>query len=92
MSNADDVHADRNHDANPVRTAAVIIYATFALLILTIPQGLTNWLRDMNENPAQQILLPAAEAVQSASHRIGLDMAYRRVRAGFHALTGKEDS
>ncbi len=91
MSNANDVHADRGRRAN-LRTAAVIVYTTFALLILTIPQSLTNWLRDMNENAAQRALLHAAEAVQSASHRAGLDVAYRRARAGFYALAGKEDN
>jgi hypothetical protein len=92
MSNGDDIHSGPGRSGNPLRTAAVIIYATFALLILTIPQSLTNWLRDMNENPTQQVLLHAAEAVQSASHRVGLDVAYRRARVGFYALTGKEDN
>ncbi len=91
MANTDELQSDGGHGGNPVRTAAIIIYATFALLILTIPQSLTNWLRDMNENPVQQALLVAVDAVQSASHRVGLDVAYRRARAGFYALTGKED-
>ncbi|HLH87028.1 MAG TPA: hypothetical protein VKX28_01115 [Xanthobacteraceae bacterium] len=76
---------------DPVRTAAVIIYATFALLLLTIPQSLTSWLRDMDENPLQQASLYVADAVQAASHRVGLDIAYREARAAFHASTGKED-
>jgi len=91
MSNADDNRSDDSHGGNPVRTAAVIIYATFALLILTIPQSLTGWLRDMNDNPVQQSVLVVADAVQSVSHRAGLDVAYRRARAAFYALTGKED-
>jgi hypothetical protein len=77
--------------ANPVRTAAVVIYATLALLVLTIPQSLVNWLHDMEENPVQQVLLPAASGVQAASHAVRLDIAYRRARAAFHAWTGKED-
>jgi len=77
--------------AHPVRTAAVIIYATFLLLIVTIPQSMTNWLRDMNENPVQQVLLRVAEGVQSASQRTGLDVPYRWMRARFLAVTGKEE-
>jgi hypothetical protein len=77
--------------ARPVRTAAVVIYATLALLILTIPQSLPNWLRDMEENPVQQVLLHAASGVQAASQAVGLDVPYRRARAAFHAWTGKED-
>jgi hypothetical protein len=77
--------------AHTVRVAAVIIYATLGLLILTIPQSLPNWLRDMEENPVQLALLHAADAVQAASQAVGLDVPYRRARAAFHALTGKED-
>jgi hypothetical protein len=91
VANADDMPVHQARRGNPVRAAAVIIYATFALLILTIPQSLTNWLNDMNESPAQQVLLRAAEGVQAASHRVGLDIPYRVARATFHALTGKED-
>jgi hypothetical protein len=40
----------------------------------------------------QQVALRAADAVQSVSQRAGLDIAYRRARAGFYALTGKEDN
>jgi hypothetical protein len=75
----------------PVRTAAVIIYATLALLILTIPQSLPNWLRDREESPVQQVLLHAASGVQAASEAIGLDVPYRRARAAFRAWAGKED-
>ena len=93
MASADDDPDDERPDAggNAVRTAAVIIYATFALLVLTIPQSLTNWLRDMDDNPLQQAVLVAADAVQSLSQRVGLDVPYRRARAQFKALTGKED-
>ena len=77
--------------APPVRTAAVVIYATLALLILTVPQALPNWLRDMEENPVQQVLLQAASGVQAAAEAVGLDVPYRRARAAFHQWTGKED-
>ena len=77
--------------AHPIRTAAIVIYATFVLLMLTIPQSLPNWLRDMNENPVQQALLPAASAVQAVSHAARLDVPYTRARAAFYAITGKED-
>jgi hypothetical protein len=76
---------------HPVRTAAIVIYATLALLILTIPQSLPNWLRDMEESPIQQVLLHAASGVQVAAEAVGLEVPYRRARAAFHAWTGKED-
>jgi hypothetical protein len=92
MANAEKTEAMRQQGgANPVRTTAVIVYATFLLLILTIPQSLPNWLRDMDESPVQQVLLRAASGMQAASQAVFLDVPYRRARAAFHAWTGKED-
>jgi hypothetical protein len=45
----------------------------------------------MEDNPAQQVLLRAAETVQAASQAVGLDVPYRRARAAFRAWSGKED-
>ena len=92
MSSPAHARSNDRHGGSPVRTAAIIIYATFALLMLTIPQSLVNWLRDMDENPVQQTLLRGAEAGQAVSRRAGLDAPYRRMRAEFYALTGKEDN
>jgi hypothetical protein len=92
MANAEQNESTRGlGGARPVRTAAVGIYATFALLIVTIPQALPNWLRDMEESPLQQALLRPAGGVQAVAHAVGLDVPYRRARAAFHAWTGKED-
>jgi len=92
MTNAGQAQADKGQGApHTVRTAAVIIYATLALLIVTIPQSLPNWLRDMEDNPVQQVLLTAASGVQTAAQAVGLDLPYRRARAAFHAWAGKED-
>ncbi len=91
MANDGKSEAMRGQGPHPVRTAAVIIYATLALLVLTIPQGLPNWLRDREESPAQQALLWAATGVEAVSQAIGLDVPYRRARAAFHAWTGRED-
>ena len=92
MTEAGQTQAHSRQGAAPtVRTAAVVVYATLALLIVTIPQSLPNWLRDMEENPAQQVLLRAAEAVQAASQAARLDVPYRQARAAFRAWAGKED-
>jgi hypothetical protein len=90
MANTTDSDANRGQE-HTVRTAAAVIYATLALLVLTIPQSLVSWLRDMEENPVQQALLHAASGVQAASQAASLDVPYRRARASFHAWTGKED-
>jgi len=91
MAKIDRSEAMRRAGGHPLRTATVIVYATLALLILTIPQSLPNWLRDMEENPVQQALLHAASGVQAASQAVGLDVPYRRARAAFRAWAGKED-
>ncbi len=92
MANAEQNESTRRQGgARPVRTAAAVIYATFALLILTVPQALPNWLRDMEESPVQQVVLRAAGGVQAAAQSVGLDVPYRRARAAFHAWSGKED-
>ena len=92
MANAEQTQADSGQGtAHKVRTAAVIIYATLALLIVTIPQSLPNWLRDMEDNPVQQVLLTAAGGVQAAAQAVRLDAPYRWARAAFHAWAGKED-
>lgn len=75
----------------PLRTAAMVIYGTLLLLMLAVPQGLVNWLRDMEDNPAQQVILRGAEAVQIVSRRLHADTVYVQARAAFLALTGKSD-
>jgi hypothetical protein len=84
--------APRRPGAHPVGTAAAIIYGTFLLLLLTIPQSIVSWLGDMNANAVQQSVLRGAEAVQAASHRVGLDIPYIQARSAFFALTGKDDN
>ncbi len=91
MANGRQTEVTRGQGKHPVRTTAVIIYATLALLILAVPQSLPNWLRDMDDNPVQQVLLRAASGVQAASQAAGLDVPYQRARAAFHQWTGKED-
>jgi hypothetical protein len=92
MSNGEKTGAARGQGSpNPVRTTAVIVYATLLLLILTIPQSLPNWLRDMEENPVQRALLRGAEALQDASKHMRLDRAYMLARAAFLDATGKQD-
>ena len=76
--------------AKPLRTAALVIYGTFALLALTIPQSLPNWLRDMNENPLEGVALRGAEAWQAAAEKTRLPAVYRHARDVFIAVSGAE--
>jgi hypothetical protein len=76
--------------AKALRAATLVIYGTLILLALTVPQSLTNWLREMNENPLEVLALRGAEAWQSAAERSGLPAVYRRARDLFIAVSGVE--
>jgi hypothetical protein len=75
----------------PLRTAAIVLYGTLALLALAVPRGLVNWSKNFEPNAAQEVLLRTAEAVQSFSQRIGADWPYRRGREIFLRATGKRE-
>ena len=76
--------------ANPLRTAALVIYLTLALLAVTIPHSLTNWLLDMNGNPVEETVLRGAAVMQNLSQRAGIAAVYRRARDAFLAVSGAE--
>jgi hypothetical protein len=74
----------------PLRTAAIVLYATLALLALTIPQSVTHWLADMNGNPVQETALRGAEILRNLSERSGVATVYQRARDFFIAVSGAE--
>jgi hypothetical protein len=92
MTNVDPQGSAKNGSGHPLRDAAIVIYATLFLLVLAIPQSLTNWLRDMRTTELQEVALRAAEGLQSVSERAGLATAYRRSRNLFIAVSGQQDS
>ena len=76
----------------PVKTATVIVYVTFFLLIVAIPHSLVNWARDMNVDVVRLPALRVAEAVQTLSQAMHADVPFRRARAAFLQWTGKDDN
>ena len=77
--------------AHPLRTAAVVIYATLALLGLTIPRGLPNWARDMQPGPRQDAVLAVAQAIERFSNWSRINEPYRVAREYFLETTGKRE-
>jgi hypothetical protein len=77
--------------AHPLRTAAVVIYATLALLGLAIPRGLVGWARDMQPGPRQEAVLAAAQEIEAFSQWSRIDEPYRLARAFFLETTGKRE-
>ncbi len=74
-----------------LRVTAIVVYATLALLALTIPQSMVNRLNDFGPNAARDAALTLTQAFAGASHRIGADWAYHAGRRLFLSVTGKQD-
>jgi len=75
----------------PLRTTAVVLYATLAALALAIPQAAVNRLKDAEPNLLQDIALDAAFAVQSFSNRMGFDLPFYNARRAFLDASGKRE-
>ena len=86
--NATEVERPRSNIA--LRTAAIVIYATLALLAVTIPQSIENWLADMNGNPVEDAALRGADVLRNLSQRAGVATVYQRARDIFIAISGAE--
>jgi hypothetical protein len=74
-----------------LRTTSTVIYATLALLALTIPQSLVNWVKSFEPGKAQVLALQAAEGFAWFSHSIGADRPFLVGREWFLKVTGKRD-
>ena len=90
MKHVDPSELERPHPAGALRTAAIVIYATLALLAVAIPQSVVNWLADMNGNPVEETALRGAELLRNLSLRAGVATVYQRARDVFLAISGAE--
>ncbi len=90
MKHANPIEFERPRPAGNLRTAAIVIYATLALLALTIPQSVVNWLADMNGNRVEETALRGAELLRNLSQRVGVATVYQRGRDIFIAISGAE--
>jgi hypothetical protein len=75
----------------PLRTTAIIVYVTLAVLALAIPQAAVNRLNDFSPGPLRDSTLTVAQAVVDVSHRFGLDWPYQAGRRLFLSVTGKTE-
>ncbi len=81
---------ERPRSAGNLRTAAIVLYATLALLAVTIPQSVVNWLADMNGNPLEETALRGAQLLRNLSQQAGVATVYQRARDIFIAISGVE--
>jgi len=90
MKHANPTEFEGPRPAGTLRTAAIVIYATLALLAVTIPQSVVNWLADMNGNPVEDTALRGAQLLLNLSQRAGVATVYQRARDIFIAISGAE--
>ena len=94
MSVADPDHLSpprRSLDPRPLRTTSIVIYATLAMLALTIPQAPVNWLKGFEPSKVQDLALDVALSVQSLSNWLGIDVPFSSARRLFLDATGKRE-
>jgi len=75
---------------HPILVVALVLYGTLAFLFVTIPGSVVSWLQGLHSNVVQQAAFEAAEAVESASDRVGLSAPYLRARKAFLEQIGGE--
>jgi hypothetical protein len=74
-----------------LRTIAIIVYVTLAILALAIPQAAVNWLTEFSPGRSRDTALVVARGVQDVSQALRLDVPYREGRRLFLAITDKRD-
>lgn len=72
-----------------LRAAAIVLYATLAMLWLAIPQSVTNWSREYVPEFAQPYATQIAEAAEGLARATRIPLLYDYARAGFQATTRK---
>lgn len=72
-----------------LRSAAVVLYASLALLWLAIPHSVTNWSRDYLPAAVQPCAVPAAEAAEAFAKTTRLPLLYEYARGLFQDATKK---
>jgi hypothetical protein len=80
----------KEREPHKLRAASAVVYGALLLAWLMVPQGLTNWLKDLDPSTPRTMLLRVALDVEQFSGRIGANFLYERGRALFIRWTGKE--
>lgn len=75
--------------SSKLRSAAIVLYATIAMLWLAIPQSVTNWARDYLPDFVQPHATGFAEKAESIAHATRIPLLYEYARAGFQTATKK---
>jgi hypothetical protein len=75
--------AVRRRVRSPLLVAAVLLYATTALLLLTFPHSASAWLDDFTPTPTIRVLRAGTGALEAAAEKLGIAAALEAVRGRF---------
>lgn len=76
--------------AAPVRTAAIVLCFTLAILWLAIPQSVSNWSRDYLPEFMQPVAAPITGTVETIANATRIPLLYTFAREAFQAVTKKQ--
>lgn len=76
--------------AFPLRSSAITLFATLALLWLAIPQSVSNWSRDYLPEFTQPIAAPITGAVETIADATRIPKLYAKARDSFQSATKKQ--
>lgn len=72
-----------------LRTAAIVLYATLAILWLAIPASVSNWSRDYLPAFAQPVATPITGTVETIANATRIPLLYAAAREQFQAVAKK---
>jgi|GEM_PF-3344041 len=72
-----------------LRNAAIVLYATLALLWLAIPRSVSSWAHEYLPEFMLPIAAPVAEAAETAANATRIPLLYEQARSAFQSVTKK---
>jgi len=72
-----------------LRTAAIVLYATLAILWFAIPSSVSNWARDYLPGFMQPVATPITATVETIANATRITLLYAAARERFQAAAKK---
>ncbi len=73
-----------------LRNAAIVLYASLAILWLAIPQSVTNWSREYLPDFVQPHATAFAETIETVANATRIPLLYAQARDAFQQATKKQ--
>ncbi len=75
--------------SRPLRSAALVLYGTLAILWLAIPQSVSTWSRDYLPASVQPVAAPVTASLESIANVTRLPSLYAAARERFQTALRK---